>query len=312
MRARRSVFIALAAALTLAACGGADQRSSGERAPGAGGSAAPARDGAASFRQPFDDVEAYPVVVSSELVVGRNRFQLGIMDSNDAPVGSPSMSVAVRFFDLAESATEPASSARLRYVETAPGRGVYVGGATFESAGEWGAEVAIEGDGVDETVRTSFRVTEDASTPAVGERAPASDTPTLADVGDLSEISTDSDPDPSFYRTSVAEALRAGEPFVVVFATPKFCQSAVCAPTLDTVQRIARDYDGVTFVHVEVYENLDDPSNLEQAPAVGQWGLRTEPWVFVVGGDGRVAAKYEGSVTPSELRADLERVERGA
>ncbi|HEX2049815.1 MAG TPA: hypothetical protein VHJ34_04180 [Actinomycetota bacterium] len=306
MRSFGAVVAALACA-AIAACGG-----------GAGDSAAPrARsssppDARASFRQPFGDAEAYPVVVSSELVVGRNRFQLGVMDSNDAPIGSRSMSVAVRFFDLAESAAEPASSARLRYVETAPGRGVYVGTATFERAGEWGAEVSIDGDGVDSTVRTSFRVADDASTPAVGERVPASDTPTLADVDDLSEISTDSDPDPSFYRTSIAQALRARAPFVVVFATPKFCQSAVCAPTLDTVQRIARDYDGVTFVHVEVYENLDDPSNLEQAPSVGEWGLRTEPWVFVVGADGRVVSKYEGSVTPAELRADLERLPASA
>lgn len=308
MRSIKAVAAVLAAALALAACGGGD----GAQPRASDGDATRPSGPAASFRQPFDDVEAYPVVVSSELVAGRNRFQLGIMDANDAPVGSPAMSVSVRFYDLGRSATEPASSARLRFVETAPGRGVYVGTATFGRAGEWGAEVAIEGDGVDETVRTSFRVTADASTPAVGERVPASDTPTLADVGDVSEISTDSDPAPSFYRTSVAQALRAGEPFVVVFATPKFCQTAVCAPTLDTVQRIARDYDGVTFVHVEVYENLDDPSNLEQAPAVGEWGLRTEPWVFVVGADGRVEAKYEGSVTPAELRADLDRLARGA
>ena len=44
--------------------------------------------------------------------------------------------------------------------------------------------------------------------------------PTAADVGgDLSKISTDTTPDPAFYQTSVADALAAHKPFVLIFAT---------------------------------------------------------------------------------------------
>jgi hypothetical protein len=34
-----------------------------------------------------------------------------------------------------------------------------------------------------------------------------------------------------------------------------------------------------------------------------QWGLSTEPWVFLVGADGHVKAKFEGSVSEAELSA---------
>ena len=34
-----------------------------------------------------------------------------------------------------------------------------------------------------------------------------------------------------------------------------------------------------------------------------QWGLSSEPWTFLVGRDGRVKAKFEGSVSENELAA---------
>ena len=40
-----------------------------------------------------------------------------------------------------------------------------------------------------------------------------------------------------------------------------------------------------------------------------EWRLQSEPWVFLVGRDGRLKAKFEGSVSAGELvqavRADL-------
>jgi hypothetical protein len=102
----------------------------------------------------------------------------------------------------------------------------------------------------------------------------------------------------------VADALGAGEPFVLVFATPKYCASAVCGPTLDDVETVAEDYRGLTFIHSEIYVGLE-PSN-EVLPTVSEWGLPSEPWVFVVAADGKVVAKFEGAAPPEELRAVLE------
>ena len=90
---------------------------------------------------------------------------------------------------------------------------------------------------------------------AIGDPAPSVDTPTLADVGgDVSKISTDDQPVDAFYETSIADALTAKKPFVVVFATPAFCKTAQCGPTLDRVKPIAAAHPGVTFINVEPYQ----------------------------------------------------------
>lgn len=293
MKRPRSVPVVLVLGL-LTACGGD------------GGAPGPGSSTGSRFGGPFTGAKAYPVVASSEVVVGENRFLVGLYDDNDAPIASDDISMHIAFYNLAESETEPVFERDMEYIESIPGeRGLYKTTAEFDAAGEWGAEVSITGDGLDETVNAAFDVAPKAATPAVGERVPPSDTPTADDVSKLSEITTDPDPDPSFYEVSIEEAVGAGEPFVVVFATPKFCTSRVCGPTLDIVKSVAGDFPGVRFIHVEVYENLDDPSNLLPVEAVDEWKLPSEPWVFVVDAKGKLAAKYEGTVTPSELADSL-------
>jgi len=61
----------------------------------------------------------------------------------------------------------------------------------------------------------------------------------------------------------------------------------------------------VNYLHVEPYSNLDDPDNLTPIKAVEEWGLQSEPWVFVVDADGKLAAKYEGVLSADELREVL-------
>jgi len=297
MRTHRGVLVLLVAALLLlGACGG-DSDEPGDQASESGGR---------SFDQPFSDAEVYPVFVSSELTVGNNRFIIGLLDSNDAPVNNPDIEVSVDFFDLAKSDTDPATSSTFEFVESVPGqRGVYVGNVEFSAQGEWGAEVDLSGGGVDENLLASFEVRKESSTPSIGEAVPASETLTADDAKDLAEISTDDDPDPKFYELSVADALKESEPFVVAFATPKFCTSATCGPTLDIVKDASADYPQVNYLHVEPYTNLDDPDNLSPIKAVREWGLPSEPWVFVVDADGKLAAKYEGVLSADELRATL-------
>ncbi|HEX2296817.1 MAG TPA: hypothetical protein VHN37_16110, partial [Actinomycetota bacterium] len=243
-----------------------------------------------------------PVFASSEIVEGENRFLIGLLNDEDAPISSPDIAMHVAFYDLAESAERTAFETDAEFIDTGP-RGLYVTYPTFDSTGKWGAEVTVSGEGLEETVRASFEVAAGGTTPALGERVPASETPTAADAP-LKDITTDTKPDRDFYRTSVAEAV-GKEPFVVVFATPKFCSSAVCAPTLDIVKKESKDWRGLEFIHVEVYD-LEDTSNLKPVPAVREWGLPSEPWVFVVDADGKLAAKFEGTVSPAELEEALQ------
>jgi hypothetical protein len=297
----------LLAVLVLAALGAACGSSDDSGSDGSGDSA-----GASAEETPFSsdlaDAEVYPVFISSEIVVGENRFLVGLLDDNDAPIGDPDVKVDIAFYDFEESREEPAfeDPAKFIWIDEDAGRGVWVGYPEFPHAGEWGAEVFISGGGYDEAIKGSFEVAETGTTPAIGAPAPPSDTPTADDVKDLEEITTDEHPDPSFYEVSIKEAVEAGEPFVVVFATPEFCTSAVCGPTLDDVKEVAKDFPKITFIHSEIYEDLDPTQ--PPVPAVVDWGLPGEPWVFVVDAGGKVAAKFEGSASQDELREALEKL----
>lgn len=297
---RKALVVLVLSVLVLTACGSdGDDDSSGS------GSTDDAAVEPGDFATPFGGAEVYPVLASSEVTVGENRFLIGLLDSNDAPTGSPDISVEVSFYDLEASGSEPVSTetAEFVYIVKEQNRGLYVAHPTFERAGEWGAEFSITGDGIDETLRTKFQVAAESTTPAVGDKVPASDTPTLDDAP-IEELSTDDDPVKRFYETSIAEALKNSEPFAVVFATPKFCVSAVCGPTLDDIEAVAADFPKITFIHSEIYQD-NDPAN-PPVQAVTEWGLPSEPWVFVVGSDGRLVAKFEGSAPPTELRPVLE------
>jgi hypothetical protein len=165
-----------------------------------------------------------------------------------------------------------------------------------------------------ESIAVGFEVHDDLPLINVGEPAPASDTPTAADVGgDLSKLSTDPKPDPRFYEVSVADALAAHRPFVLVFATPAFCQTATCGPALDHVKAGSKDApDDVAFINVEPYELaytegrlqpvLDENGQLKPVKAVDEWGLTSEPWVFTVGRDGIVKRSFIGTPSDQELQ----------
>ena len=188
--------------------------------------------------------------------------------------------------------------------------GVYVAHPTFDEAGSWGVEVTatIEGKTFD-PVGAAFTVQQEGKSVAVGAPAPQSETLTLDDVADVAEIDTSDPPIPEMHMLSIAEAVTSGNPSVIVFATPAFCVSRICGPTKEVVDELYSEYDeGVNFVHVEPYdlEKARAGEGLFPIPATAEWGLQSEPWVFLVDRDGIVAAKFEGVVTLDELKAALE------
>lgn len=253
----------------------------------------------------YAGADIYPIFVSSEITVGdRSRFLVGLLDSNDAPVSSDELNMTASFEPVSGSGSS--SEAAFDYIETVPSqdRGVYVAYPAFDEPGLWKAKLSVEGDGHDADLAGCFQVTAEGSTPAIGAPAPASDVPTADEVDDLAKISTDPMPKRRFYRMSPAEALEKGKPFVLVFATPKYCTSQTCGPTLDIVADVVADYPKLTVIHSEIYKNLE-PTN-PVVPAVSEWGLPSEPWVFVVNAKGNVIAKYEGSISEEELTPVLE------
>ncbi len=304
---RRLIPVLLAAfALLLAACSASTS---------ADPSMAPSTPGAPAASTPATGKpNIYPIFVSSEILAGKNRFLFSLTDAANKLVAAPDVPVTLEFFDVTADENQVAFTTDSRFLWAIEGqRGLYAADVEFPKAGRWGARfTATFPDGRSEQVRADFDVAESGPTLAIGAPVVSIDTPTAADVGgDLARVSTDQAPDPAFYRTSVADALTAQEPFVLTFATPAFCQTAMCGPLLEKVKAVAADYPTLTFINVEPYMMAFTEGRLQPVLADGQlqaaawtdaWGLRSEPWIFVIDGDGKVTAKFEGAVAEDELR----------
>jgi hypothetical protein len=236
--------------------------------------------------------------------VGPQRLVMAEVDpETSAFVGGPDELVTIDFTGPdGEIQTVPAE-----WVWSIDGvRGFLIARADFDQPGQWQAVITSPRGASDPT---AIIVNERVSIPEVGDPVPRSETPTFPDHP-LKAITTDPDPDPSFYQLTVAEAVSNGTPSLIVFATPAFCQTATCGPTMDRVKEAVASRAGLDVVHVEIYENIDSDGagELVEAPTVTEWGLPSEPWIYVVDEAGAVAARFEGVVSTSELAAALDAV----
>ncbi len=144
--------------------------------------------------------------------------------------------------------------------------------------------------------------------PNVGDPAIASKTPTIASTGgDLAALSTQKPPDRELLGSSIAEALAAKAPFVVTFATPQFCTTRTCGPVVDVVGAVRTRFaeTEIRFIHVEIYTDNDPAKGTNRW--VDEWKLPSEPFTFLVGADGLVKERFEGTFSVRELTAAVER-----
>jgi hypothetical protein len=155
----------------------------------------------------------------------------------------------------------------------------------------------------------TFTVRERSDEPMIGEPAPPSVQPTLATVTSIEEIDSSYPPRPAMHETTIADAVASGRPAVIAFATPAYCTSRICAPVMETVMDplFAEFGDRATFIHVEpfVLRDLREANARNPVPAAREWRLQTEPWLFVVGADGAVRAKFEGIIGVDEVEQAL-------
>lgn len=129
----------------------------------------------------------------------------------------------------------------------------------------------------------------------------------------------DPNPDPSLYGESVDQALAAGEPFVLAFATPAFCESAGCGPTLDMAKAVVK-VNPIRAINAEPYElswtsgrlrPVLENEDFVPVEATNVHGIPTEPWIFVVGASGNVDASFEAVVAPEEPAAAIKAAKSG-
>lgn len=232
--------------------------------------------------------------------VGEQRVLIALIDerTNDFVAAADVDAEAT----LRDEDGTPLGTYNLEFLWTVPDvRGIYVGRFDIPEPGVY--QLSVKAGSFNETGPVGFQAVADPVMVTVGDDAPASDTRTSADFPDLSVISSDPDPDPSFYDTSVATAVTSGSPSVIVFATPAFCASAACGPMLDQAKEISASFPDVDFVHVEIYEDLQVQAveDLEVVAAAAEWGLPSEPWLYVVDGDGTVVAALDGAFSDVEL-----------
>jgi len=255
-----------------------------------------------------DQVEPIAQVASSPagIGLGEQRVLFALIDpETNEFLASPDREATVTIRDENGS---PLDSYPMEFIWTVPDvRGLYAAHVNIPEAATY--QATIDADGLATAGPAGFVAHDDPPLIEPGEEAPASETRTSADFPDLSVISSDPEPDPAMYESSVASAVTSGAPSVIVFATPAFCTSQACGPLLDQVKTLQPDYPGVEFVHVEIYEDLQVATeDLTVVPATGEWGLPSEPWVFVVDGSGVVSSAFEGAASDDELTTAIEAV----
>jgi len=306
----------LVSLLLVAACGGGSKNA-----------------GFSSVVEVGGDEKVTPVIANSELVVGPNRFVLGVLGPDGAPIVDAKIHLKFYFLngDTATLKSEmdavsrvPAREAGVaeeevqvlpdgtRHVQINAGEdvGVYTAQVNFDAAGNWGVEAAVDSSKprVKATVRPRFNVLEKGATPALGSAAPRSRNLTVNDVTDLTQVDSSANPSPELHTSTIADAIAAGKPTLVLFAVPGYCESRFCGPELEIMRKLHPKYTGrAEFIHVEFYTNPSSPNRTPVA-AVNEWNLRSEPWFFVIDSKGIVRAKFEGPTTMDELDQALQQI----
>lgn len=194
-------------------------------------------------------------------------------------------------------------------------RGVYrAEDVSFSEAGIWQADIAVEVDGTPVALQAQFEVHDEPRLPAPGQ--PALRTESLTMDSDAEPAAIDSRaaetgevPDPELHEVSIARSLKIGIPVLILFATPVYCQSQFCGPDVEWLEGLAADRpDDATYLHVEVWADYQ-AQTLNDAAA--EWLYRdqelTEPWLFLIDAEGRIAERWGPLFDPAEVEAALDR-----
>lgn len=306
----------LALTLVLAACGGDG-------------------DGGASGETTTTKPAISAIAASYDLAVGPPaRFSVGVVNVEEGPVGYGT--VELRFFYLGrggpDEAARPGPTATGRYMPL-PGsppppagadkpvylketdRGVYVADVAFDQDGFWGVAVTADLD-KRETATATFKVLPAHAVPAPGDPAIASENLTVDTPGaplpaiDSRAGGGDPVPDPDLHRTTVKQALDDDRPVLLVISTPTFCVSLFCGPVTDMVGELAAEYaDRASFVHIEVWKDYEAK---QLNDAAKDWIARgediNEPWVFLIGADGKIVARWDNIATRGEIEPLLQKL----
>lgn len=315
--------VAVGGALLAGACT-SEEAASGTASPGTaspGAADTGAASGVGTAQAPAADAEQtlFVQAASLEFLVGPDRWlAFGVTDIENTPLAEgAAVEVFVRRVvtgsaEVGEVVAGPLPTTYSPASDT--GQGIYylqtdvAEAGIFEIVAVSGADVGVAAvQFVDPT--DSQVVNPEDGTPVVpGAMAISAPTGTVADERGVFSLCTQ-DPPCGMHEMSLDEALATGQPVAVMFATPQFCVTAVCGPSVATLDALrgGGDWGGMLFVHSEIF--AEEPTGAEvQTPlvdAVAAWGLPTEPWFFTVGADGVIVDRLDGPMPEPILSAML-------
>lgn len=287
---------------------------------------------------PSGNRELVAQVASYDLAVGEQRFMVGLLTHDQNLVGHGSVQLRfghlgkqnegsttlgpaaeAKFLPIPEDAGEPAPPLKEdpEIISGSSLRGVYALQASFDRPGFWGVQVsaALKGQGK-KTARATFQVLPAHQVPWVGEEAPRTENLTVASP-DVPKAAIDSRaaeggevPDPELHQATVAQALARKRPVLLVIATPVYCVSRFCGPITDMISSLAQTYgDRAAFIHIEVWRDFQ---NKQINKAAAEWIFRgedaQEPWVFLIGADGKIVGRWDNVATRQEIEPLLKQL----
>ena len=234
-------------------------------------------------------------LASSVFTVGESRFAFGVIDDQGQFVYGPTAVYVAPSPDKPAVGPFPAPADVLSGGVVIAGSTVYESQLRFDMTGPHAVLVVTKSGNTFVAAPAQVQViTKKSDTiPDVGDSAPEVATDTLASVKGDEKLLDTRVPPSDMHKDSLDQVL-GKKPVALLFATPQLCQSRVCGPVTDVALQLKAKYgDQIEFIHQEVYAKNDPNQGLR--PSLQAFHLRTEPWLFVINGQGKVTARLEGS-----------------
>ncbi|MFN8150816.1 MAG: hypothetical protein U0R24_06775 [Solirubrobacterales bacterium] len=312
----------VALAVLATGCGGGSESTSAD-APNASAFPDPAGKTLEQIAQEGTQSDVAVAPTESVFSQGKNRYGFGVFSVNGDQIDDARVALyaskpgkpAIGPFPAAVESLETSGAYTSATTSNDPqaATAVYTTTVDFPSDGRWQmlAMVADDDGSFQYSAVQPANVGAPNNIPAVGDPVPDIHTPTADDVGgDLTKIDTRQPPD-DMHDIDFADVV-GKEPVALLFATPALCQSRVCGPVVDILEEVKNERpDDAAFIHMEIYnDNQPDASKPDNnaRSQVTDFGLMSEPWLFVIDSDGKVSTRIEGAFSADELNEALDKV----
>lgn len=323
MTNHRVLLSLLAVGLLAAGCGGGDDTAGAPTTTAEAGGAYGAQ--VASYDLAADGPQRFLVgligadnglIVGGEVTLDFRYFGRDASETAERADGELRVSDVRAVFTPVADGVAPPDGEGPRIKEGGEGVGVYeASGVEFDEPGFWSVTVSADVNGAPVEVSAAFEVAAEHRIVDAGEAA-ARTVNLLPGDPDAPPKAVDSRaeddgsvPDPELHRLTVADAIATGKPTLVVVSTPVFCVSRFCGPITDSVQELAKTYQGqANFVHIEVWRDFEGNA-LNKGAA--EWIYPDddidpfEPWVFLVDGAGTVVQRWDNVANAADIDAAL-------